>query len=228
MRLVGIAQDDLADGSGKAGFSFLSTSAVGSGQIFSDKRTNMSWEDSNLRSKLQQVFNSGLTATDNSNMKRYIKSVVKKATLVPSADSNVRNEITTKDSIWTPSTSELLGYAKTTEYNVTNSGEQYDYFKDNSVGISNVESDSPKIVNPNVIRLDGVNANKYTYWTRTSTSLKYPQAGNTLNDLVVIVATNNGINPPGAGDNNIYPIDSNNSLFTIYNYPIYYVMGFCI
>ena len=225
MRLVGIAQDDLADGSGKAGFSFLSTNYFVSNSYFAAMAVNdiVSWNSSIVRDQVKDIYDNKLTDINMSNMKRYIKTVAK-----ISSGSNLKTLkkelVKTDDQLWYPSSSELFGTRSESSvlFNIADNGAQYDYFNDNSVSIGstgNVNTNGRPIINGNVLKGSGLPSPSSEIFVVTrSMSLEPDYYGSNLKSVDVIAFN--------SGTPNVLTIIGMSQGPNIRTQ--YYVFGFCV
>ena len=154
MRIVGFRQDDLADG-GKAGITFMAVNSAGTKRIMEYEGSNSNWENSALR----EWMNKDLLAKFPDEVTDVIQDAEKAAN--PSYSVSGK-QVTTTDTLWIPSLTELYGtiptgYSRKTTY--TPEGEQYAYFADQNVtwGTSN-----------EALEVTGT-TDKY-WWTRTPDS----------------------------------------------------------
>ena len=205
MRLVGIGQDNLSDGSGKAGFSFLSDGYKGIQISDSDwsheaASNDHGWDNSSYRTKLINLLSGGITATDSSNMKIYIKEVTKISSHYKGG-SGISHNQTSSDKLWAPSVSELFGKLPDQLKALDNQGEQYDFFRDN--GVKFVSADKVtgnsyytnyKYENTNW--LSGICVSGQAY-TRSLGSIEYM---NSNGDMTIFIARY-GSNAPQLYDN---------------------------
>lgn len=132
-RIIGINHDDLADGSGKAGLTFLTTSTGIRSQMNATKMNEGGWEKSDLRRKM----NSGeIWNLMPSEFKSKVKPVTKLTNNI-NGDYTGRNVTATSDRLFLLSCYEIVpqSYGWGTHYPWTFSeGFQYEAFKDKVSG----------------------------------------------------------------------------------------------
>ena len=127
-RIIGINHDDLADGSGKAGLTFLTTSTGINGRMNATCTTVGGWEKSELRAKM----NSGeIWSLMPSDFQSKVKSVRKLTNNVSAADKNAV-VTATSDRLFLLSYSEIVTTSSwASDYPWSSSeGTQYEAFKD--------------------------------------------------------------------------------------------------
>lgn len=127
-RIIGINHDDLADGSGKAGLTFLTTSTGISARMNSKNTTVGGWEQSELRQKMNfgEIWN--LMPSD---IQSKVKSVKKLTNNVSGTDRNAPVTATT-DRLFLLSYSEIVETPRSdwSEYSwIGKEGSQYEAFK---------------------------------------------------------------------------------------------------
>ena len=125
-RIIGINHDDLADGSGKAGLTFLTTSKGSRSRMNATKNNAGGWEKSELRQKMNsgEVWN--LMPSD---FQTKVKSVRKLTNNVGGTDKNAAVTATT-DKLFLLSYSEIVPTSYWASYPWTPSeGSQYEAFK---------------------------------------------------------------------------------------------------
>ena len=125
-QIIGINQDDLADGSGKAGLAFESTNnAMGDQRINATETSAGGWEKSELRGRL----NTGdLWSLLPGELQSKVKSVTKMTN--NSDDGSTESSSATTDKVFLLSTTEIYGDMKF-------GGTQYEYYKSKGVTKSN-------------------------------------------------------------------------------------------
>ena len=128
-RIIGINHDDLADGSGKAGLTFLTTSKGIRSRMNATKNNAGGWEKSELRQKMNsgEVWN--LMPSD---FQTKVKSVRKLTNNVGGGSANKNATVTaTSDRLFLLSYSEIVHTSRwASDYPWTSSeGTQYDAFK---------------------------------------------------------------------------------------------------
>ncbi len=126
MRVAGFNQDEKSDGSGTAGITFIAEDSVGSMAMTTDL-TSYGWADSELRTWL----NGDLLAELPDELQSLVVAVDK--TTNPVAGSDVTEQVTTSDSVWLLSYSEIVGELTTDNKRYdyyTSEGEQYQLFSD--------------------------------------------------------------------------------------------------
>ena len=129
-RIIGINHDDLADGSGKAGLTFLTTSTDISSRMNATKANAGGWEKSELRAKMNsgEIWNL-MPADFQSKVKAVTKMTANKgggSVGIPPADT----PSATTDKIFLLSMTEIYG-------NVQSDGTQYEFYKSKGVTTSN-------------------------------------------------------------------------------------------
>ena len=129
-RIIGINHDDLADGSGKVGLTFLTTSTGISSRMNATRANAGGWEKSELRAKMNsgEIWNL-MPADFQSKVKAVTKMTANKgdgSVGIPSADT----PSVTTDKIFLLSTTEIYG-------NVQSDGTQYEFYKSKGVTTSN-------------------------------------------------------------------------------------------
>ncbi len=128
-RIVGIDHDDLADASGKAGLTFLTTSTGISSRVNSSDKTNAGgWEKSELRAKMNSGEIWNLMPSD---FQSKVKPVRKLTNNVNGTDKNAVVAATT-DRLFLLSYSEIVEtpYSGWSGYSwIGNEGTQYEAFK---------------------------------------------------------------------------------------------------
>ena len=145
VEIVGIDHDNLADGTGKAGLTFIVkempfiTSPMNSGST----SNSGGWNSTYMRSSTIQTVYNALPEE----LRNVIKPVIKKA----SAGSKSSDIVESTDSVWIPSYIEVCADASSTGSVYTNEGETYSIYASNS--------DRQKY------KTDGVTLS--TYWTRS-------------------------------------------------------------
>lgn len=106
-KIIGINHDDLADGSGKAGLTFLTTSTTFYSRMNATSTTVGGWEKSELRQKMNggEIWN--LMPSD---FQSKVKSVRKLTNNAGGGDENKNAAVTaTSDKLFLPSVFEILG-----------------------------------------------------------------------------------------------------------------------
>ena len=128
-RIIGIDHDDLADGSGKAGLTFLTTS-TGIRSRMNAERTNVGgWENSELRQKMNSGEIWNLMPSD---FQSKVKSVKKLTNNVGGGSANKNAAVTaTSDKLFLLSYSEIVptSYWASSYPWTSNEGTQYEAFK---------------------------------------------------------------------------------------------------
>lgn len=119
-RIVGINHDDLADGSGKAGLTFMTDyRTFGDHRINSKDTTTGGWEQSELRRKMNSSEIWNLLPSD---FQSKVQTVTKLTNNTKGQDQN--SSVTpTNDKLFLPSSTELWG-------DVDSDGSQYELFKE--------------------------------------------------------------------------------------------------
>ena len=128
-RIIGINHDDLADGSGKAGLTFLTTSTTISSRMNATDANAGGWEKSELRAKMNsgEVWN--LMPPD---LQSKVKSVTKLTNNVGGGWENTNAAVTaTTDKLFLLSYSEIVptSYWASSKPWTTSEGTQYEAFK---------------------------------------------------------------------------------------------------
>lgn len=145
-RIIGINNDDIADGSGKAGLTFEATNSVMGVQRMNATFTNVGgWEESELRSRLNTGDLWSLMPSDfRSKVKSVTKMTDNKGDSKPGTSAGTPSATT--DKVFLLSCTEVYG-------DLASDGSQYEYFKSKGVTKSNHSGARPEsIVN---------------YWTRS-------------------------------------------------------------
>ena len=127
-RIIGINHDDLADGSGKAGLTFLTTSTTISSRMNATATNAGGWEKSELRQKMNSGEIWNLMPTDFQSM---VKPVRKLTNNVNGTDKNAAVTVTS-DKLFLLSYSEIVEtpYSGWSGYSwIGNEGTQYEAFK---------------------------------------------------------------------------------------------------
>lgn len=138
-KIVGINLDDLADGSGKAGLTFLTTSTTIYSRMNATNTNAGGWEKSELRSRL----NTGdLWSLLPSELQSKVKSVTKMTDNQGGGKAGTPSATT--DKVFLLSTTEVYG-------NLQSDGVQYEYYKSKGVTTSSYS---------------GASSSSY-YWTRS-------------------------------------------------------------
>ncbi len=133
MRVAGFLQDEKADGSGRAGISFIASTSVASEPMNANAQMTGGWSGSTLRAWLSDTLPSELPDEVSSRL-----VAVKKLTN-PVAGSGSTEQVTTDDLLWIPSYSEIVGplTSDSKRYGSYEAeGEQYRLFSDASVSWS--------------------------------------------------------------------------------------------
>ena len=128
MRIAGFRNDDLTDGSGKAGISFIAKNSIGAYYI--NDGTDGGWADSYLRGWLNGDFISELP----SDLSENIAEVSKLTSATGSSKSK-----TVSDKVWIPSFSEIVGNLASGVKRAdvySSEGKQYQLFSDSGVEYS--------------------------------------------------------------------------------------------
>ena len=129
-RIIGINHDDLADGSGKAGLTFLTTSGNFRTRMNATDTTVGGWEKSELRAKMNSGEIWNLMPAD---FQSKVKSVRKLTNNVGDGDENENAAVTaTSDRLFLLSYSEIVEtpYSGWSGYSwIGNEGTQYEAFK---------------------------------------------------------------------------------------------------
>ena len=135
-KIIGINHDDLADGSGKAGLTFLTTSTGITSRMNATGTTAGGWEKSELRAKM----NSGeIWSLMPSEFQSKVKTVMKLTNNVGGGQENKNAAVTaTTDRLFLLSYSEIVSTSHwTSDYPWTSSeGTQYEAFKGKVTGNS--------------------------------------------------------------------------------------------
>lgn len=142
MRVAGFRQDQKADGSGPAGITFLAEDGVSEQAMNATGQLVGGWEDSTLRSWMNQSLIGELP----SEVSDLLVSVEK--TTNPPAGTGETGQDVTEDKLWVPSYSEVVGEpgASSNRYGLYESeGPQYQLFSD--LGVTWAEP-SPELVIP--------------------------------------------------------------------------------
>ena len=128
-KIIGINHDDLADGSGKAGLTFL-TSSTGISSRLNAERTNAGgWEKSELRAKMNSGEIRNLMPSD---FQSKVKSVTKLTNNVGGGSANKDAAVTaTTDKLFLLSYSEIVptSYWADSDPWTSSEGSQYEAFK---------------------------------------------------------------------------------------------------
>ena len=137
VRLVGIAHDELADGTGKAGLTFMFDEVIATKPMNDTPLTTGAWEASDMRPWLNGVFSDHLDAE----LTAVIKPVVKYTNNVGGTEDPA-SVTTTEDSVWLFSYCELVGARERLSFNegyrfladiLNTEGTQYAYFREQGV-----------------------------------------------------------------------------------------------
>ena len=116
MQIVGIDEDDLADGSGKAPLTFISKELLNTGHRMNPVRTPSSapydegtgaiggWEKCEIRSYLKETVKPLIPE----NVRNAIRDVTKYSNIFDTSGTKVLNSVT-KDDVWIPSNQEIFG-----------------------------------------------------------------------------------------------------------------------
>lgn len=126
-RIIGINHDDLADGSGKAGLTFLTTSTTINSRMNAENSNTGGWEKSELRQKM----NSGeIWKLMPSDLQSKVKSVTKLTNNVNGTDKNAA-VTATSDKLFLLSYSEIVptSYWASSYPWTSSEGTQYEAFK---------------------------------------------------------------------------------------------------
>ena len=129
-RIIGIKHDDLADGSGKAGLTFLATSTTIASRMNPMNKNAGGWEKSELRAKMNSGEIWNLMPSD---FQSKVKSVRKMTNNVGGGSANKNAAVTaTSDKLFLLSYSEIVPTSHwASSYPWTSSeGAQYEAFKD--------------------------------------------------------------------------------------------------
>ena len=128
-RIIGINHDDLADGSGKAGLTFLTTSTTISSRMNAANTNAGGWE----RSELRQKMNSGdIWNLMPSEFQSKVKAVTKLTNNVGGGDANKNAAVTaTSDKLFILSNAEIVptSYWASSHPWTSSEGTQYEAFK---------------------------------------------------------------------------------------------------
>ena len=127
-RIVGINHDDLADGSGKAGLTFLTTSTTINSRMNATSDNTGGWEKSELRQKMNSGEIWNLMPSD---LQSKVKAVTKLTNNVNGTDKNAA-VTATSDKLFLLSYSEIVAtpYSGWSNYLwIGNEGTQYEAFK---------------------------------------------------------------------------------------------------
>ena len=141
-RIIGINHDDLADGTGKAGLTFLTTSTDISSRMNAMKTSDGGWEASELRAKMNSGEIWNLMPAD---FQSKVKSVRKLTNNVGGGNANKNAAVTaTSDKLFLLSYSEIVPTSYwASDYPWSSSeGTQYEAFKGK---VMNSYSDNPAI-----------------------------------------------------------------------------------
>lgn len=129
-RIIGIKHDDLADGSGKAGLTFLTTSTGIDGRMNAIDTNAGGWEKSELRAKMNSGEIRNLLPSD---FRSKVKAVRNLTNNVGGGDENKNAAVTaTADKLFLLSNSEIVETPKSrwSDYSwIGNEGAQYEAFK---------------------------------------------------------------------------------------------------
>ena len=129
-RIIGINHDDLADGSGKAGLTFLTTSAGITSRMNATATNTGGWEKSDVRAKMNSGEIWNLMPSD---FQSKVKPVRKLTNNVGGGDENKDAAVTaTSDRLFLLSYSEIVETPKSrwSDYSwIGNEGAQYEAFK---------------------------------------------------------------------------------------------------
>ena len=129
-RIIGINHDDLADDSGKAGLTFLTTSAIISSRMNATDTSAGGWEKSELRQKMNSGEIWNLMPSD---FQSKVKSVRKLTNNVGGGSANKNATVTaTSDKLFLLSYSEIVptSYWASSDPWTSSEGTQYEAFKD--------------------------------------------------------------------------------------------------
>ena len=127
-RIIGINHDDLADGSGKAGLTFLTTSTTINSRMNATSDNTGGWEKSELRQKMNSGEIWNLMPSD---LQSKVKAVTKLTNNVNGTDKNAA-VTATSDKLFLLSYSEIVAtpYSGWSNYLwIGNEGTQYEAFK---------------------------------------------------------------------------------------------------
>ena len=131
MRIAGFCQDELADGSGKAGITFIASTSAGSQPMDENGDTSEGWEGSSLRAWMAQTLAEKLP----SDLSDHIVAAKKRTNQSPSSGGGEQQ--VTEDKLWLPSYSEVVGSLDGTGASRAGSyqpeGDQYQLFSDAGV-----------------------------------------------------------------------------------------------
>ena len=126
-RIAGINHDDLADGPGKAGLTFLTTSRGMYSRVNAMDTSNGGWEKSELRGRL----NTGdLWSLLPGELQSKVKSVVK---MTDNKGDDTDTPSATTDKVFLISSTEVWG-------DIDGDGTQYEYYKSKGVTVSKFDS----------------------------------------------------------------------------------------
>ena len=137
VRLVGIAHDDLADGTGKAGLTFMFDEVVATKPMNDSALATGAWKDSDMRAWLGGSFIDHLDA----DLAAVIKPVIKYTNNVGGTEDPA-SVTTTEDSVWLLSYCELVGARERLSFSdgfrfladiLNTEGKQYAYFREQGV-----------------------------------------------------------------------------------------------
>lgn len=120
MEIVGFNHDDLADGSGKAGVTFISKECTDNYYFSFTSGANTYWESSYLRKSLNDDAKESMPSTLRDRVKQVIKQSDKQS---PMTTPNIQ-AAETSDYLWIPSLQEVGG--KSTSYTVNTLGVKYE------------------------------------------------------------------------------------------------------
>ena len=129
-RIIGIKHDDLADGSGKAGLTFLTTATTISSRMNATNSNVGGWEKSELRAKMNSGEIWNLMPSD---FQSKVKSVKKLTNNVGGGSANKNAAVTaTSDKLFLLSYSEIVptSYWASSDPWTSSEGTQYEAFKD--------------------------------------------------------------------------------------------------
>ena len=127
-KIIGINHDDLADGSGKAGLTFLTTSMTISSRMNTENSNTGGWEKSELRQKMNSGEIWNLMPSD---LQSKVKAVTKLTNNVNGTDKNAA-VTATSDKLFLLSYSEIVAtpYSGWSNYLwIGNEGTQYEAFQ---------------------------------------------------------------------------------------------------
>lgn len=123
-RIIGINHDDLADGSGKAGLTFLTTSTTISSRMNATRTNVGGWEKSELRAKMNSGEIWNLMPSD---FQSKVKAVTKMTDSKGGGTAGTPSATT--DKVFLLSTTEVYG-------DLQSDGTQYEYYKSKGVSTS--------------------------------------------------------------------------------------------